>query len=344
MSGIPSDKKGNLVNILITGSNGFVGSALMWRLSENGHNVMGIDISSHCDDRPHPNTILGDIRNPDDLLKVYNEFSAKHTEHIDLVIHCAAAKHDFGVSDQEYFSHNEYGTQVLIDFIVKYEIIKLVYFSTVSVFGHPAQRTDETGEFAPDHPYGASKLAGELLCTEWQKEGSNRELIVLRPTVIYGAYNFANMYKLIDTMHRRPYVMIGKGDYVKSIVSRANTIDMTVFALSLLKPGAQYYNCVDKPYIKLRELMQIIARNSAFRIPGIVIPVWLAVCIGKVFDIPARLLKLDLPINSDRMKKLATATDFASERIRDAGYEQKHTIEEEITAMTDWYLSLKKQG
>ncbi|MFO7660721.1 MAG: NAD(P)-dependent oxidoreductase [Candidatus Cloacimonadaceae bacterium] len=329
------------MNILITGSNGFVGSALMWRLQNEGHNVLGIDISAHCDDKTHPMTGLGDIRKPDDLQKAVIAFSETYHTSIELIIHCAAAKHDFGISEPEYFSHNELGTKVLLEFIQQQNINKLIYFSTVSVFGHPARRTDETGEFAPDHPYGASKLAGELLCTEWQKQGSNRELIVLRPTVIYGAYNFANMYKLIDTMHRRPYVMIGKGDYIKSIVSRANTIDMTVFALSLLRTDAQYYNCVDKPYIRLCELMRIIASNRAFRIPGIVIPVWLAVLIGKVFDIPARLLKLDLPINSDRMKKLATATDFASERIRDAGYEQKHTIEEEITAMTDWYLSLK---
>lgn len=329
------------MNILITGSNGFVGSALMWRLQNEGHNVIGIDISPHCDDKTHSMTILGDIRKPDALQKAVNAFSETYHTSIELIIHCAASKHDFGISEKEYYSHNEFGTKVLLDFMQQQSINKLLYFSTVSVFGHPAQRTDENAEFAPDHPYGASKLAGELLCTDWQKQGSNRELIVLRPTVIYGPHNFANMYKLIDIMHRRPYIMVGKGDYVKSIVSKANTIDMTVFALSLLRPSAQYFNCVDKPYIRLCELMQIIARNRAFSIPKIVIPVWLAVFIGKVFDIPAQLLKLDLPINSDRMKKLATATDFASERIREAGYEQRHTIEEEIIAMTNWYLSQK---
>ena len=37
------------MNILITGSNGFVGSNLMWKLEEEGHQVIGIDISDQCD-------------------------------------------------------------------------------------------------------------------------------------------------------------------------------------------------------------------------------------------------------------------------------------------------------
>ncbi len=329
------------MNIFITGSNGFVGSALMWKLQADGHKVIGIDISAHCDDKAHPETRLGDIRQAKDLENTNSAFLKANNEEIDLVIHCAAAKHDFGITEKEYFSHNEYGTKVLLEFIQTGNIKKLVYFSTVSAFGHPDKRTDEDGTFAPDHPYGASKLAGELLCTAWQQQDASRELIVLRPTVIYGPHNYANMYKMIDMMHRRPYVTIGSGDYIKSIVSLANIIDMTLFSLTLIKQGAQYYNCIDKPYITIKQLMQIIATNPAFRIPRLQIPVSLAVSIGKLFDIPARLFKLDLPVNSDRMRKLATPTDFVSERIREAGYIQAHTIEEQIKAMTDWYLSIR---
>jgi len=332
------------MNILITGSNGFVGSALMWRLQEAGHNVLGMDISSHCDARPHPDTLPGDIRQPNNLVYAAKSFSDKYGTAFDLVIHCAAAKHDFGISEPEYYSHNEHGTRILLDFMDKSGITKLINFSTVSVFGHPAKRTGEDGVFAPDHPYGASKLAGELLCTRWQQADPSRELVVLRPTVIYGPHNFANMYKMIDMMHRRPFVMVGRGDYVKSIVSLESVIDMTVFALSILKPGAQYFNCVDQPYITLRQLMETIALNPSFKVPRFVIPVGFAIFIGKLFDIPARLFNLDLPVNSDRMYKLSTATDFASERIREAGYVQKHSIEQAIQATTDWYLSLRRKG
>jgi nucleoside-diphosphate-sugar epimerase len=325
------------MNILVTGSNGFVGSRLMYELEAQSHQVIGIDISSHCDDQMHPNTLMGDVRKLIDLNKVQTKQSQ-----IDLIIHCAAAKHDFGVSEAEYYSHNETGTQVVLDFANQQNINKIIYFSTVAVFGHPAKRTDEDGVYAPDHPYGASKLAGELLCLEWQKANPLAELIVLRPTVIYGACNYANMYKMLDMMHRRPYLTIGDGNYIKSIVSRANIIDMTIFSLSKLAIGVKIYNCVDKPYITVNKLMQIIAQNPSFRIPALQIPVSMAILIGKCFDLPAKLLKIDLPVNSDRMKKFATATDFASEKIRAEGYVQRFSIEEEMGKMTAWYMSLRK--
>lgn len=65
------------MNIIITGSNGFVGSALMWRLHNEGHKLIGIDISGKCDDKAHPETLLGDIRNPADLQKAAVAFEGK---------------------------------------------------------------------------------------------------------------------------------------------------------------------------------------------------------------------------------------------------------------------------
>ena len=204
------------MNILVTGSNGFVGSQLMWELEKLNHNVIGIDISPHCNSKPHPETVVGDIRSFEDLDKVNNIFQTKYNNSLELIIHCAAAKHDFGISREEYFSHNQYGTQRLLEFAEKTDIHKLIYLSTVSVFGHPQGRADEETPYNPDNPYGESKLGGELLCIEWQKKNPQNELIVLRPTVIYGPHNFANIYKLINTLHRTPLVTVGKGNYVKS--------------------------------------------------------------------------------------------------------------------------------
>ena len=330
------------MNILVTGSNGFVGSRLMWELEKLNHNVIGIDISPHCNSKPHPETVMGDIRSLEDLKKVQHIFQEKNNSSIELIIHCAAAKHDFGISREEYFSHNQYGTQVLLDFAGKANIHKIIYLSSVSVFGHPQGRADEESPYNPDHPYGESKLGGELLCIEWQKGNPENELIVLRPAVIYGPHNFANIYKLINTLHRTPWVTVGKGDYVKSVVSLDTIIDMILFALSLLKPGYQHFNCVDEPYLTLNELMHIIASNPGFHMPKIIIPEWLAIFIGKLFDIPAKLFSIDLPVNSDRMRKLSTPTNFYAQKIREAGFVQRKSIEESISEMCSWYLDFIK--
>ncbi len=330
------------MNILITGSNGFIGSRLMWELVKDGHKVIGIDISNHCDGQRHPMTLSGDIRKVSDLNFIHGAFLQKHNAEIDLIIHCAAAKHDFGVNRGEYFSHNKYGTKTLLRFASEKGIRKLINISSVAVFGHPIEQADETAPYAPDHPYGESKLAGELLSIEWQRQDPTRELIVLRPAVIYGPYNFANVYKLIDMMHRRPWVTIGTGDHVKAIVARSTVIDMIRFGIQVLKPGYEHYNCVDEPYITLGQLMEIIALNPAFRIPKIKLPLAYAVAIGFLFDVPAKLLSIDLPVNRDRMRKLATATYFTAEKIHRDGFVQRYSIEDSVAEMCDWYLKNQK--
>lgn len=330
------------MNIFITGSNGFVGSQLMRELEHKGHEVIGIDISDQCNATKHESTLSGDIREKADLDRVFSTFSAQHGSGIDLIIHCAAAKHDFGIKREEYFSHNELGTKVLLDFATQHKINKLVYLSTVSVFGHPKGRSDEETSYNPDHPYGESKLAGELLCIEWQKQDHARELIVLRPTVIYGPHNFANVYNLIDMLHRRPILTIGNGDHIKSIVSLNTILGMIDFSLSLLKPGFQHFNCVDEPYISLRELMLLVAANPGFKMPKFTIPLGLAIGIGMIFDVPAKLFSIDLPINSDRMRKFATATYFCATKIRKAGYVQTQSIEDSVSEMCAWYMNKQK--
>lgn len=326
------------MNIIVTGSNGFVGSELMWKLEEAGHKVTGIDISDKCDSKKHSLTVPGDIRDIVHLNNLYQQFEKVHNTQPDLVIHCAAAKHDFGISREEYFSHNEKGTAVLLNFMEDKAITKLINISSVSVFGHPPQLTGEKGEYNPDHPYGESKLAGELLSIQWQKKDPRRELVVLRPAVIYGPYNFANVYKLIDMMHRKPFLKVGSGNHIKAVVSISTVVDMIIYALSLLKPGYQHFNSVDRPYITLAELMKIVAKNPQFKIPPISIPPFMAILIGYLFDVPSKLAGIDLPVNSDRMRKLSTSTPFKADKIHEAGFVQVNTIEESIKEMTDWYL------
>ena len=327
------------MNILITGSNGFVGSKLMWNLETDGHTVVGLDISNHCDARPHPETLQGDIRVMKDLQSLAGSFELKHNASLDVVIHCAASKHDFGISRGEYFSHNKYGTKSLLAFMEQRKIDKLIYISTVSVFGHPEGKADENTPYNPDHPYGESKLAGELLSREWQAKFPSRALTVLRPTVIYGPHNFANVYNLIAMLHKRPYLTVGDGSHVKSIVSLSTVVDMIRFALNGLKPGYEHYNCIDEPYITLHELMRIITQTPGFRMPRVQIPLKVAIGIGKLFDIPSRLLGIDLPVNSDRMKKFGTATYFTADKIRKQGFVQQQSIETSVGEMCQWYLS-----
>ena len=49
--------------------------------------------------------------------------------------------------------------------------------------------------------------------------------------MIYGLNNFANMYNLINQMHKFPWFMVGGGSHIKSMVALENIVDMTHFML-----------------------------------------------------------------------------------------------------------------
>ena len=318
------------MNILITGSNGFVGSRLMWFLEEKGHSVWGIDISEHCLRDKHPNTEIGDIR-------INEDFENFRTKEIDLIIHCAASKHDFGITTEEYYSNNEFGTDIVMQFAKEQNIKKIIYYSTVSCYGHEAVPCDESGPLLPDNEYGASKLAGEKVIEKYAIDDPELEVFFLRPSIIYGPNNFANMYNLIALQHRKFWITIGKGSHIKSLVSLENLIDMTYWCFHRFKQGIQVYNTLDKPYITVKKLMQKIASHDGYSMPSIVVPLGFAVSIGKCFDLLAKILKKDVPINSNRMRKFATSTEYYAEKIREDGYEQKHSIDEQITSTVEWF-------
>ncbi len=318
------------MKILITGSTGFVGSRLMWFLEDKGHQVYGIDITEHCLRDKHPQTLVGDIRNIDD-------FASFRKTGIDMIIHCAASKHDFGISKEEYYSNNEYGTEIVMKFAAEEGIKKIIYYSTVSVYGHKAVPCGEDGPLCPDNEYGASKLAGEKVIEKYVAKDRSLEIIFLRPSIIYGPNNFANMYNLISMQNKRIWVTIGDGSHIKSMVSLENLIDMTYWSFGRLKPGIQIYNTLDKPYISVKELMDIIASHEGFYQPACKVPLGFVLLVGKFFDIIAKVLNKDLPINSDRMQKFATSTEYYSEKIREDGFIQKYSTQDELKRTIEWY-------
>ena len=324
------------MNIIITGSNGFVGSRSMYYFEEKGHQVWGIDNSKECKIQNHPKTKIGDIRNIEDLHK-FDDVQ------FDVIIHCAADKHDFGISKENYFSNNEYGTQIVAEYAEERGINKIIYYSTVSVYGHQSHPCDETAEYLSNTVYGDSKFAGEKALWKWQEANKKRALITLRPSVIYGSNNFANMYNLINQMHKYPWFMVGNGSHIKSMIALENIVDITYFMLDKFKPGVQNFNCIDKPYLTIKQLMQTIAENVGFSMPKVYIPFWLAVSIGKVFDFFGKIIRKELSINSDRMKKFGTSTDYRAETIRELGYVQQHTIKEVFRKTCEWYLKVNNK-
>lgn len=319
------------MTILVTGSEGFVGSRLQTELLNLGHEILLTDrLTKKKKNYFKFNLGVDPIQNFIQYFK---------TLEIDQVIHLAAAKGDFMLSENDFYRDNILATEALTEILEELNISNILHYSTVSVYGHNNSLTDETAELKPNNSYGTTKLASEDILIQWQKRRTDRNLTILRPSVIYGEENFANMYNLLSLLNKKFPVTIGNGNYVKSMIAVENLIDITIFVSEKMK-GIQIYNCTDEPYPTLRECMEYISEIDGFKTPIIKLPISLALILAIPIEILSFLIRKDLKVTRERIYKYSMATDYRSELIRSMGYKQRFSTKERLQNMAKWYKRL----
>lgn len=321
------------MKILLTGSEGFVGVYLRKELEKTGNII-------YCIDRvkvSRTNYFCFDLSNEiSSLAKLLKD------ERFDLLIHLAAAKGDYNLTYDDFYRDNITASENLITLIKALDIKSVIAYSTVSVYGHNNILKSEEAELAPNNPYGATKLESENIFIKWfNLDPIKNKLTILRPSVIYGENNYANMYNFLDQLNKRFPISVGNGNYIKSMVAVENIVDITIFCINRLK-GLQIYNCTDKPYPKLKEVIKYIAEIKGFSRPRIVIPKWFAYIIGLLFECFSFLIKKDLGITRERIYKFTMPTDYRSKKLENIGYVQKYSVKDRVQNMAKWYLSIKK--
>lgn len=147
--------------ILVTGSSGHLGEALMRHFASLDHPAIGIDI------KPSPWTeFVGSIADPDLVRRACDD--------VDAIMHTATLHkpHVVTHSRQQFIDTNVTGTLRLLEAAASNRMQAFVFTSTTSVFGdalipppgEPAAWITETVQPIPKNIYGATKSAAEDLC------------------------------------------------------------------------------------------------------------------------------------------------------------------------------------
>lgn len=323
----------NSQSILITGGSGFIGEYFQKYLA--GQPILNMDLAE-----PGYETssrfIKGDIRIPSDIRRALNGNNVK------TIISLAAKHHDFGVGHEEYFDTNEEGTRALCTVAAENGVKEIIFFSSVAVYGIREEITTESTLPAPDGPYGASKLAGERVLTSWATDDPTRKVAILRPTLVFGPNNMANMHNLIQQIDSGLYFHLGKAGNVKSIAYVENVVQAALFLKERMKPGVSVYNYADEPQLTTRQIGTIIASSLDKKI-RITVPKSLAIMMGLPFDIAIKLTGKNLPVSTARIKKLGTQTYHSGKKIIDEGFVPGFTTIDGLKKMVEWYKLEKEK-
>lgn len=319
------------MKVLLTGSEGFVGKVLVDNLLDSGHEIDGIDRAKAV----NPSYILHRIDLKNEILLDPASY--------DVVVHCAAAKGDWDISDKEFYEDNVLATENLLNYVRKCEVKKIIHFSTVAIYSRDVTDGGESTKIEPDSVYGQTKLDSEILIRKYAEE-SGIPTVVLRPSVIYGRDNYANMFNLIQQLNRALPFQINPIGITKSHVSVRNVVDVVLRFSdpSYSVNGLEIYNLTERPYYDLNTMIRIICNELEVKPPKANLPIWLVAVPFGILEFFGKLLKKDTGFTLDRLRKFSSSTHYTSEKLWSKTGNQKYTSESELRDMVKWFKERKK--
>lgn len=286
--------------ITIIGGSGFIGTNLCRSLSMNQEDFEIVDLKRS---RQFPDkTIIADVR---DVKSIRNAING------DVVINLAAVHRDDVRDKGSYFATNVEGAQNIVSVCLEKNIKKIIFTSSVAVYGFSQKPIDESGTINPFNEYGRTKYLAEEKFKEWQKSGENK-LLIVRPTVVFGEGNRGNVYNLFSQIASKRFIMIGRGNNQKSMAYVRNLVSFLQVCLES-KETYGVYNYSDSPNFTMKELVSLVRLKLHNKVGvGPVLPTWLGLCIGKLADVYSMITGMNLPVSYIRVRKFTESTDFAS--------------------------------
>jgi len=272
--------------ILVTGSTGFIGRALIDRLhEEHAH----LPVRASC--RASAGTLAPGVQSicVRDLLPD-TEWSAA-LQRVDAVLHCAARVHVMRDASRDPLSEfrqvNVQGTLNLARQAAAMGVKRFVFVSSVKVngeltrLGSPFHAADAP---APMDAYGVSKWEAEIGLRAIAQE-TGMEVVIIRPPLVYGPGVKANFASMVRWLQRGIPLPLGAIHNLRSLVALDNLVDLIITCIHHPAAANQTFLVSDGEDVSTTELLQRM--GAALGKPARLLPVpqrlleWGAALVGK---------------------------------------------------------------
>ncbi len=290
-----------LSRVLVTGATGALGPSIVAALHQGGYAVRTLALGSA------PADLL-----PAAVERYTGDITDRSTveaavEGVEAVVHMAALLHVLNPSSalrSQYERINVQGTRNVVDAARRAGVRRLVFFSTIAVYGPGHGRLlDETTSPCPDSFYAQTKLAAEPFVLD--ALGADRRPIgvVLRLAAVYGARIKGNYQRLVQALARHRFVPIGRGENRRTLIYDHDVARAVLVALQHPAAAGRLYNLTDGQVYPLQAIIRAICvalgqPAPRLRLPGT--PTRLAA--GLVEDL-AHLLQRPVPIGRATIDK-----------------------------------------
>lgn len=262
------------MKILLTGSEGFIGSHLVEKLVKNGHELTCLVLYNSfnswgwldkIDDRIKKNIkiITGDIR---------DEFLVKSLikKNTDVVINLAAL---IGIpysyrSPKSYFETNSIGILNILNSSINSNVKKIIHTSTSEVYGTPKYiPIDENHLVSAQSPYAASKIAADQIALSYNKS-FNLPVTILRPFNTFGPRQSlrAIIPTIVTQLIKNKVLKLGSLYPTRDLTFVDDTVDAFVSTLNKKKDIGEIINVGSGFEISVKDLVSQISKIMGVKI------------------------------------------------------------------------------
>jgi nucleoside-diphosphate-sugar epimerase len=240
--------------VLVTGSNGFVGQAVIKRLEQD----VRIDVRQalRLITSPSKNLVaVGDIHSATNWTDALVG--------MDAVVHCAARVHVMDESAEQpltlFRSVNVEGTKNLAIQAANAGVKRFVFVSSVKVNGEKTTTPfNHMSTPAPADPYGISKAEAEAELWKIAKK-TGMEVVIVRPPLVYGPMVKANFRRLMQIVEKQIPLPFGAVNNRRSMIFIDNLADLIFQCVVHPAAPSQTFLASDGSDLSTPELIQQLA-------------------------------------------------------------------------------------
>ena len=308
---------------VIFGGAGFIGHHLASYLLESGYDVVVADLNSR--DQENIQFYKCDVR---------KEIKLKFDQVPDLVFLLSAVHRSPGHHGDEYYETNVAGATNVVNWCNAVGARKIVFTSSIAVYGPDSESKNEFSPLTPVHAYGKSKMLSENILKSWQQEDPRgRALVVCRPAVIFGAGERGNFTRLAKALKYRLFFYPGGPSTVKSCGYVKDLVRSLVFVADRANNTEITYNfCYPESY-SIGQICDTFHSVAGYAKP-ISLPIATAGNLLTHFPGPLSTL-------GARVLKLVRATNISPAVLIEMDFAWEWDLK---SALTDWKANSEKSG
>ncbi|NPA75155.1 MAG: SDR family NAD(P)-dependent oxidoreductase [Euryarchaeota archaeon] len=301
------------MRIMVTGGAGFIGSHIVDRLMEKGHDVIvydnlssgKVEFINHHMDKENFKFVKADLLDFETL--------KREMCNVDTVYHVAANPDvRLGASDTHvHIEQNVMATYNVLEAMRINGVKDIVFTSTSTVYGEATKipTPEDYGPLIPISLYGASKLGAEAFITSYAHTFDMRAVIYRFANIVGPRSTHGVIYDFIMKLLKNPHELeiLGDGSQTKSYLYIDDCVDAILYGYEHSRNDVEIFNIGSEDWVNVRKIADIIVEemhldNVKYRFTG-----------GKrgwKGDVPKMLLSI--------------------EKIKEYGWEVQHNSEESV--------------